>query len=750
MMGHQTLATGRPAEGAGDPPLLGRKSVLLGMLTSGFVMANVARPSVAAAAVPVYVLKWAPSTAYVSGQQVISPNNDVVSAKIAHRSAAAYGADTAKWVLSTTYAAQFTGTASTTAADITAWLAVPCAGVKRLAGDFTLRAPFTIPSDTSLDATGATIALAPDSGCPMVVTPAATPVRSGAADAMVTADSTTVRTATGGFTPADLGRTLSVSFVDEAARGSNVYARIASVNDATCVTVDIAPKFTEVGGIARIYGRDSNIHINGGTWDHGVGGGVGVMGTSLFLRRIDNVSVTNVRVLSGAGAKYMLAFGDCTNVLVENVDSLCRAGGGDIAHFQGPCSNVVVRGITGTTGDDSVAFTTTDYGAYNDCHGSFTNIHISDISTDNPNRSRSILLATSCSGYVDGHSITEVIIDNVKNPNANSFGIATWVQANDSASRIDDLHISNSTVAVRLMHTLHGVVTVDRVSSVTYLTPMPTEYGVTTNRIENLMVTDHVGTGHAFEATDELSVLGILTIRGGTVPFINLSCGVTTRANIEQMTLTQGLFQIGEGCNVGSLTFKSVNCATQSVHGTDFVRSGSTVDSINFADCALSAVSTAFPLLAVTPGGTLKTVRCSGSTLAKLAGVVINDGTVATLVFLSDLVLTSCDRVVEGTGGAIVKYINVQNDSGINEPFYANGPMTIAGTGFTTDTANALVVPRTAVVHVSDSSFRCDLSVLAKSNGDTAYNTNAALACGIGPAVSDGMSWKNVYSGAVY
>jgi hypothetical protein len=47
---------------------------------------------------------WAPSTAYLRGQQVISPNNDVVSANVAHTSSAVFTTDQAKWAVSSTYA----------------------------------------------------------------------------------------------------------------------------------------------------------------------------------------------------------------------------------------------------------------------------------------------------------------------------------------------------------------------------------------------------------------------------------------------------------------------------------------------------------------------------------------------------------------------------------------------------------------------------------------------------------------------
>ena len=48
-------------------------------------------------------MKWAPSTAYTLGQQILSPNSDVFKANVAHTSAAAYATDVAKWDLSVTF-----------------------------------------------------------------------------------------------------------------------------------------------------------------------------------------------------------------------------------------------------------------------------------------------------------------------------------------------------------------------------------------------------------------------------------------------------------------------------------------------------------------------------------------------------------------------------------------------------------------------------------------------------------------------
>jgi hypothetical protein len=91
----------------GDRHLLGRKSVLMGMLASGFVIADAAQPSSAsagttkpgaiAAATPIAITKWLTATTYVLGQQIVTPNNDVASANVAHTSSAAFTTDTALW-----------------------------------------------------------------------------------------------------------------------------------------------------------------------------------------------------------------------------------------------------------------------------------------------------------------------------------------------------------------------------------------------------------------------------------------------------------------------------------------------------------------------------------------------------------------------------------------------------------------------------------------------------------------------------
>lgn len=69
-------------------------------------------------------------------------------------------------------------------------------------------------------------------------------------------------------------------------------------------------------------------------------------------------------------------------------------------------------------------------------------------------------------------------------------------------------------------------------------------------------------------------------------------------------------------------------------------------------------------------------------------------------------------------------------------------------TGNTHNTVNVGTGTPNATVTSKALGLRCSASVLAKNNGDLVYNTNAGHAAGVGPCVSNGTLWKNLYTGA--
>ena len=80
-----------------------------------------------------------------------------------------------------------------------------------------------------------------------------------------------------------------------------------------------------------------------------------------------------------------------------------------------------------------------------------------------------------------------------------------------------------------------------------------------------------------------------------------------------------------------------------------------------------------------------------------------------------------------------------------------NGSARVTGSASLTGTSlQAISRDATQAISVNGSSLRADLALLTPTDGDTAYNTNTALGCGVGPAVYQAAAakWKGLYTGA--
>lgn len=644
-------------------------------------------------------------------------------------------------------AGSFDVTGQTTAA-INAWLALPFKGWKRMVGAVTITAPLVIPSNTRVDATGAEITSTFVGN--MVRNSAATALRNSSADAVVTADSTTVTSATAAFTSADVGRAIAVSY-STPANGANVYGRIVTVNSATSVTVSVAPKTSQSGGIVYVYGRDENISIRGGKWMRNIGGassgtamGWGNAAHSLFFRRVDGISLSQLYFTS-TGGKYAVSFGDCTAVRVTDHRV---ASYSDAMHFTGPCSDVVVRQVSGASGDDTVPFTTTDYAAYNDCHGDFRDISISDVHA--APATRLVLLATSASEAVDGHSIDRATVERVS-----GGGIYTEVLAEDSDSRIDNLTIRDSEGAVTLRHVLHGNVVIENHVGNVVLSPDARHSdGVqnATNHVERLTLRNVTSEDTVVGFANAKSSIGVLHVSGGSFLRATLSGDRIDRLVFDSVTFTRGLAHLN--CEIGEMLFRNVKASIPSGFSDHLVKltSGADVGIITFDGGTFDSFSTTYgDLVRVESGAVLDVLNVSRATLNGCRCALQHSGAGSVAVFLSDVAANNCSRLVQGTGTIDVTYAGVRVPGALNAPFYAQGAtLTVRGTGFSGRTAASVGRAASEVVRVIDPAMPVDLAILAKNNGDAANNTNAALACGVGPAVSNGTNWKNVYSGTTY
>lgn len=643
---------------------------------------------------------------------------------------------------------------ATTADDITAWLAVPYAGWRWLVGEATLDEPFIVPSNTWLDVSGATITLESGSHCRLVENAAATPLRASSADAVCTAGDNTVTSATGNFTSADVGRTLGVGFVAESTRGANAYGRITAVNSSTSVEIDFAPLISESGGVAYVYGRDENIELRGGLWDRGPGGvgtrmpGKGTNMTTLAFYRVDGLRLEDMLIIGEhpAGRGFAATVGDCTGIDVDyRVDSSA-----DGFHFHGPIRDARVR-VSGRSADDLIGCTTTDYGHLQHTHGDIEDV---DFWVDgDATGHRHILLGTSCTAstgtqYPDGHSIRRVRVHRAHDSSEaqDSAGVFTWVQSDDPDSRIEELTIMDTDCPVELRHNAHGRVTLENVTGPIKVATMSV-YPNTASVVDDLTLINCSG---QIDTNENSTTITKFTMRGGSLPFLSLACEEVGSLLFDRVHFINRLYSISNGCDVGVMTFAHCTGTTDYAAGIGRIESGSSVGEVNVLDCDLgSTLNTNGHIAHVLSGGSLGKLRVARSTITAMGDLLNNPSASQVAVFLSDVVMVGCKRIAEGVGGAVVKYAGVDFDNTL-EPFYASGPMVLSGTGFSAPNAtNGVTVAGAGSARVMDQNLRAAVQLLTETLGDTAYNTNAGLACGVGPVVSDGTNWKHMYTGAV-
>lgn len=322
------------------------------------------------------------------------------------------------------------GTADDTAAINSELAAIRNTGglVRGRAGStYLISAPLVIGSNTVLDMTGCKVLLDPAvTQANMLQNFAVATVVRTITGAAITSGTVALTSASAAWTSADIGRSVVVPGAGVAASGlatTPLCAKIVSVAGTTA-TLDVAAATTVSGASVSIYDRDSNILVIGGTWDAGsnAGGSDNPGRHTMRFRRVDGLTVRDVRLLSTAG-KYAINPGDVTRLKISDVSFATDSDG---VHVQGPADGVTIRGITGTTGDDSVVLSCDDLDQYTDVGGPIRDAVIEDV--DVISEINIVKLFTR-----NGLSIDNVAIRNVR---GTSLGEYTGVSLTDG-------HINN-------------------------------------------------------------------------------------------------------------------------------------------------------------------------------------------------------------------------------------------------------------------------------------------------------------------
>lgn len=588
---------------------------------------------------------------------------------------------------------------SATRARVNAALAAGSAfGVKktvRLEGDFTISGALVIPSNTTLDATDATITLASGAASHMIENAAVATART-VTDLVTTAASATVTSATAAFASGDVGKAALVYLGDTAAP-RHLATTIASVSNATTAVLADPIPVALAGTGASIGARDHDIKIVGGNWVRGINGIPPGDNTlhSLFFRRVDRLTIRSLSFGSGSG-KYGISIADARNFLVQDFTLIQAPSDG--VHLGGLCFKGTISRVKGSTGDDLAAITCDDYSIYNDVGGDVSDILFEDcILEDRTNLGATPNAVAIYSDNTTGHQVRRVTVNRC-------IDQATAAQRSVTvAGPVTDLVIQNCFGAIVLRD--------DQTSG------SPLMAGVT---IRDHSFTFLPGTNQAENA---------LYISGVTIPnllvdglaFANLPTGGVSAWGIvvaPNTAITKLLVRrASRRCNRGGLIY---------VYGT-----GAHVDTIALEDCYSDGIDYSGSTRLVnadTGDAHVWTVILRGCTIAR-------HSTTVSLTQSGATILTSaCDfsdavNLISGSG----TYYDINS---ANTRWPAGAPSLSSG----------------AVIHSHSFDLPIDVSKLAGSAGDMATNTSNANtgALGAGPVVHTGSAWKSIVSGATF
>lgn len=607
------------------------------------------------------------------------------------------------------------GTTVDTAAINAALAAAPAGAVVRgIPGrNYLIDAPLVTRAGgrQTLDMTGCTITLKAGSSCNML-TNAAVTAAGTAADGAITSGQTTLTTTLAA--QAQVGQSVTVSGAGSAA--PTVLTAVVTAATATDITLSVAARATVTGATVKLFPRDAGIRVIGGTWVRGANDGAGVGLHTMLFRHLDDLIVDPEAITSSAG-KYAISIADATNVWVRARNLAVSSDG---VHLMGPITGARIEEVTGSTGDDTFAITAADWTAYGDTSGDVTDISIGRIrATTNANLLK-VIAGAGC--RVDRVKVTDGV-----------YGTATlngaWI-GNDVAQAATtggtyghiDLGVVDGTYGQKIVRVI--------APNAEYIRVRPR--GTQSTALAAGVVVEGTGT----------ATIDVLHIDGGVLD-------ASTSAANALLVLAGANITIGEvvldACRV-------VGYTTSILGNLVWTQSGA-IGTLNILNC-LGKFSATVGYFAWINGATVGAVNFIGGGTSNGATALRRDGTStgALTVTMTAFRVLGHSRVADcRVGTTTFKFNGPAFESITLAAFFTNaGTLIFDGSISTVGTFTMLQRQATESVRSLGVSLPFDVSMLAKVNGDAAYNTNATLACGAGRVITDGANWKNLFTAATY
>lgn len=550
-------------------------------------------------------------------------------------------------------------------------------------------------------------------------------------DAGTTASSAIVTSTSGQFNSVNgfvVGRSVGVLGAGPNAQApsapGSMYGTIVSVDSATQITLsDIAVSSVSGKTLSVFPARDSNIKIRGGHWigKNKDSRSQNLSGHGALIRRVNGFSWTDEPIIEAPGAhqggQYQVSLGDVTNVYIPRMHFPTTPSDG--LHVQGPANGIFLGTITGTTGDDTVAFTQTDGQTQSgsllgDVYGSILNVNIDVVRGTSSSR---VLLFSAGSGASSPQETTAKV-GLVAGTGVNGgLMLSDYAGGNGSLDVTAGLVTAASPSAPQVQITCSSLryLKAKVAQDYTYTGSQP-QVNMNSNGTVSFLDLDltpgrngTTGAGLVFSTTGAVRMLRL----AAHVEYPNF---VYTPLVIVKAGSTLEHVVIHDSKYYGSSNIVQMNPNSP-------VMTSSLIDIV---DCEIPSVSSGgFVYINATPTAVqyinIKRSRYLGTknAIASKGGAVV-----------------SIDDSVSAPGGAVVM-VSV----GSNKSKVAWRNSTLLSGNLTSITAPSTLSMQT------DNSVGVDVSTLSPNAGDIANNSNATLGCGTGLVISDGTHWKNLYTG---
>lgn len=405
---------------------------------------------------------------------------------------------------------------------------------------------------------------------------------------------------------------------------------------------------------------------------------------------------------AGTGpALHSLCFRRCDRLLIENVTVTSAAGKFSIN--AGDCTNVTVRRSAFDAFSDGVHIS-----------GPATNITITDVSGTTGDDVVALVSSEGAPyiqyrdtfGNISGANVERVYAAST----ASALKMATADGATISGVRADGLQNTSTTPKSLFIHDDTGTIAVDDV------------------RIANM--SGYWLTGTSGEIGNITLTNCTFTPDANSRAWGNVKCDITNLRVSGLSTLNPSAFTGCHGVNL------SATCTVTTVDMSDVrMATSSSAAAFRIADGTVTATDVKLMNVHMAQSG-----ATGAFVQAQTAGSTLSN------IYLSNCSGTNISWIVDTALTSSVFMANVRSSGG-SFNIRATGNLTVYGTGITSASGPSITAGGVLRSKSLDHNVDTGLTGVAVTNGDMAYNTNAARGNGVGPCVANGTVFKNLYTG---